>query len=187
MNKVQLIAYGLAALSAFGGLAALLKPDAILAGMRRFPRSKYPAWILTTVAFVWAALEINAMYLGAFDQYKPLLAFLTPALILLCIFFMDELLAPRALGGLLTLIAGPILDAIRFFPNPSAPTPWRFPITVVCYIWIAYGIWLICCPYRFRTTIEWWTRFDPRLRIAGTLKLLFGIALAIIATKYYAS
>jgi len=185
MNALQTAGWLIGAAGILGGLGGLMMPDRIKAGLTAFPRSRTPGRVLVAIDLVWAALLINRMYLGSFDRFKPLLWVLTPLLIVLCIRYMDELLSPRALGGFLLLLAGPLLNLARFHPSPLDPTPWRLVITGLCYLWIIYGLFLLCTPYTFRKTAEWWLRFDPSLRLAGTLKLLFGVALTIIATLFY--
>lgn len=185
MTGLQMAGWLIGALSLLGGLLCLRAPERVKQWMIKFPRSRTPGRVLVTVDLVWSALLIHAMYLGAFDQAKPLLWVLTPLLIFLCIRYMDELLSPRALGGLLLLAAGPLLNLARFHPTPMDPTPWRLVITTLCYVWIVYGLWLLCAPYTFRRLNTWWLRRDPQLRAAGVMKLAFGIALIIISTLFY--
>lgn len=185
MNGLQIAGWLIGAAGVAGGLFCLARPERVKAELAAFPRSRTPGRVLLAIDLIWAALWINRMYLGSFDRFKPLLWVLTPLLIVLCIRYMDELLSPRALGGFLLLLAGPLLNLARFHPSPLDPTPWRLAMTTLCYLWIIYGLFLLCTPYTFRKTVEWWLRFDPNLRLAGSLKLLFGIAFLLISTLFY--
>ncbi|AKJ65095.1 hypothetical protein [Kiritimatiella glycovorans] len=185
MSGLLIAGLTVGAIAALSGAWALARPEQMLGALKAFPRDAKAAAVLTAVDLAWAAIELNRMYLGTFDRFKPALWILTPLLIFLCIKYMDELLAARALGGLLLLVAAPILDAVRWFPTAADPSPWRLVMAVLAYLWIAYGLLLLCAPYWFRKHLEWWTSFDPRLRVGGALKLLAGLALIVLSLCCY--
>lgn len=181
MSELSVVALliGLLAL-AIGGIS-LAAPARVLAGTERFPRSVWPGRILAAIDLVWAAYELTRMHLGMFDAWKVHLVWLTPVSIYLCIKFMDDLLSPRALGGLFLLAAGPVLDIARWHPSD-----WRLVITVIAYLWIVLGLTLLLEPW-------WFRRLMPRIagttarqvRIGGTLKAIFGLALIALAIFVY--
>ena len=185
MTTLQMIGFIIGGLAAFIGIMMLMKPQSMLDCIDVFPRSKYPARVLTVINMIWSAWLCTQMYLGWFDPYKWIFYVIAGCGILAIIKFLDELLAPRMLGGLLLLVASPILRTARFFPTPADPSPWRLVISVLCYIWIIYGIYLLCCPWGFRRVNEHWTKFDPNLKLGGFVKVTFGIALIIISALFY--
>ncbi|MFC1467437.1 hypothetical protein ACFLQY_01925 [Verrucomicrobiota bacterium] len=185
MTTLQMIGYIIGGLATFAGILMLTKPQAVLSKTDAFPRSKYPAWILTTINMIWAAWLCNQMYLGWFDPYKWIFYVAGGFGIVAIIRFLNELLAPRMLGAFLLLVASPCLRTARFFPTPMDPSPWRLVISVICYIWIIYGIYLLCCPWGFRRMNERWTKFDPNLKLGGFMKLAFGVALIAISALFY--
>ena len=85
-----------------------------------FSRNIPAAWILTALDVAWVAWIVFHASLGWFDPLKPALYILAPMSFLAMVFFMDELLAPRALGGLLLLLANPVLNSARWLE-----TEWR--------------------------------------------------------------
>lgn len=173
------IIIGLLALT--GGTAAVLAPAKVRAGAMAFPRSIWPGRILAAIDLVWAAYELTQMHLGMFDAWKVHLYWLTPAAIVLCIVYLDELLSPRALGGLLLLAAGPVLDAARWHPSD-----WRLIVTVIAYLWIFLGLVFLLSPWWFRRlAIRLTGSGDPLVRILGAVKAAAGIGLIALALLAY--
>lgn len=139
----------------------------------RFPRNAWLGRILVAVAMAWSLHLVWEMPLGWFDAYKVWLWVAGPVAYLLVIFFVDELLAARALGGLLLLIPSPLLDAARF--QESA---WRLAPVILAYVWVVCGIALVLAPYRFREWAQVLGRTDVRCRLMGVLFLGAGILFA---------
>lgn len=187
MTTLQMIGFIIGGLAVFCGIMMWAKPQAVLHGLEAFPRSKYPAWILTVINMAWSAWLCTRMYLGWFDAYNWVFYVIAAFGMLSIIKFLDELLAPRMLGGFLLLVASPILRTARFFPTPADPSPWRIVISIICYTWIIYGIYLLCCPWGFRRLNEKWLKLDPNLKLGGLMKLIAGIAILIISTLFYGS
>lgn len=120
------------------------------AWLQAFPRNRKWAVVLAALNTAWAAWWVYQMPLGRFAWIQPWLGLLALAAWWLTIRFMDELLAPRMLGGFLLLLAVPILNAARWHPSP-----WRLIVPVLVYIWVLWGMWLMLSPYRFRHSFEW--------------------------------
>lgn len=182
MNELQTISLLIGGLAAGSGCFMLMKPAVFIALIKAFPRNKMAACILTAIDLTLAAIYINRMYLGAFDSWKPGLFAAVPIIWFLCVKYMDELLAARALGGLLLLVANPILRAARWAPECGN---WWKVISALAYIWIVYGLILLTKPYHFRKQMECWLKFDPSLKRGGLIKLFCGIAIAILAIGVY--
>jgi len=170
---------GLLALTV-GGIS-LAAPARVRTGLAAFPRSIWPGRILAAIDLAWAAYELSLMHLGMFDAWKVNLFWLTPIAIALCVVYLDELLSPRALGGLLLLAAGPVLDAARWHPSD-----WRLIVTVIAYLWILLGLVFLLSPWWFRRISIWMTgRGDNAVRITGAIKAAVGLGLIALALLVY--
>lgn len=181
MSELSIAAMIIGTLALTGGTISLLAPDKIRTGVAAFPRSIWPGRILATVDLIWAAYELTQMHLGMFDAWKVHLYWLTPVAIYLCITYLDELLSPRALGGLLLLAAGPVLDAARWHPSN-----WRLIVTVLAYLWILLGLVFLLSPWWFRRIALWLTGSgNNAVRITGALKAFAGIGLILLALLVY--
>ena len=177
----------------------LARPHQVRIALNRFPRDRLAGRLLTAAALFWTVLLLYHTDFGGFNwlkhlpiRYVPWLealtgtpfAFLQHTVVwagalayILIVKYMDELLAPRALGGLLLLIPSPLLDAARWLD-----TNWRWIIALVAYALVIQGIVLVLSPYRFRQVANWLVN-NPRHRIltarAGLASsaLLFVLAL----------
>ncbi len=161
-----------------GGLS-LLFPAPVRAGLVKFPRSVWPGRILLAVDMVWSAWAVNQMHFGGFDSAKVHLYWLAPVCIVLGCLYLEELLSVRALGGLLLLAAGPMLNVARF--HPSA---WRLVIPVLAYVWIIVGLFFLLCPWWFRRMTER-VRSDTAMRAWGAIRVLAGAGLIALALLVY--
>lgn len=166
-----------------------LAPGKAREAARAFPRNAMLGWLLTTVSLVWAAWLLYNVPLPRLDVFqriidlekmKPSLLVLTPLFIYLVGRFVDELLAARALGGILILIPAPILDAIRWPTNSL-----RLPVTILCYVLVIEGIVLILSPYLFRRQAERLLATDRSARITGIVGAVLGAALLALSLTVY--
>jgi len=90
--------------------------------------------------------------------------------------YVDDLLAPRALGAILLLAPSPILAMVR-----AADTQWSCAVAAVAYLMVAAGLVLVVSPYRFRTCAGNWTATDRRCRILAAALTAPALFLAILA------
>lgn len=181
MSELSVISFVIGLLALTGGAVSLLAPARIRAGVAAFPRSIWPGRILAVIDLIWAAYNLTLMHLGMFDSWKMNLYWMAPAAIFLCIKYLDELLSPRALGGFLLLIAGPVLSVARWHPSE-----WRLVITVMAYLWILLGLTFLLSPWWFRRIAVFVTgRGDGAVRITGALKALLGFGLIALALLVY--
>jgi len=162
------------------GLSILLLPQRTRQVAKMFPRSRWPAWILTAIDLAWVAFVIHGAHLGRFEFVKPFIYPMAPIAFFLVIYYMDELLAPRALGGLLLLVSNPILNAARWYD-----TSWRLYMVVLVYIWVIVGMILVLSPFRFRKTMELILKNDAVCRISGMVGTLIGLSAVILAITLY--
>ena len=141
-------------------------PAATRRGLNAFPRSRGPGWGLTAVAVFWVAWVIKHAALGRFEGLKPFVPVVAVALFAAVVYFLDELLSPRALGALLLLVANPILMGVRW-----AESSWRYVPVVIAYAWVVAGCALLLHPWLFRKIgLRFW-KTDAALRRLGWLKL----------------
>ncbi|MFA7256596.1 MAG: DUF2065 family protein [Kiritimatiellales bacterium] len=181
MSELSVVSLLIGLLALSVGLLSLLVPARVRAGLAAFPRSIWPGRILASIDLVWAAYELSRMHLGMFDAWKVHLYWLTPVAIYLCIKYLDELLSPRALGGLFLLAAGPVLAAARWHPSE-----WRLIITVLAYLWIALGLLFLLSPWWFRRLVPRIAGTnDTTVRISGAIKALAGLGLITLALLVY--
>ena len=135
---------------------------------------------MTAVDLAWSAWLVMHMSLGPFDRYKPALYVVGPVLFFLVVFLMDELLAARALGGLLILIPSPLLDVARWHESE-----FRLVVTVFAYALVIAGIVLVLCPYMFRKATVWMTRSNAGCRAGGIFGLALGLLIMALALTVY--
>lgn len=169
------IACGGGALTVLAGLAGLLAPAPVRAGLNRFPRHAGAGRLLAGLALVWVAWIVLHAQLGRFAWLKPGVYVLAPVSFALMVLFMDELLAVRALGGVLLLLGDPILDAIRWHDSP-----WRLVVTTLTYIMVTAGMMLVLSPYYFRTWAGALAGSPARCRLTGAALCLLGVALIVL-------
>ena len=162
----------LGALGVLAGLLVLRFPAALRAGLAAFPRSKWPGWILTAVCVFWVAWVIRHAALGRFEVVKPLIPVLALVGFGAIVWFLDELLAPRALGGLLLLLANPMLNGVRW-----SDSAWRFAVVLIAYAWVIAGCILMLHPWGFRRLAGKFAGSAGWLRAAGWGKVLGGAVL----------
>lgn len=179
MLSLAVVASILGILTIGAGLFMVGAPALVRRGVESFPRSVWPGRILLAVDMVWSAYAVTQMHLGGFDAAKVHLYWLAPLCIILGCLYLDDLLSVRALGGLLLLVAGPLLGIARF--HPSA---WRLVITVMCYLWIIAGLFWVLEPWWFRR-VGSLIRSDSAMRACGAVKTLAGIGFIILAITVY--
>lgn len=180
MSQLAVITLILGILALAGGLSGVFAPEPILRAVEKFPRSVWPGRLLAAVDFVWAALALVPMHLGHFDAWKIHLYWLAPVCIFLCVKYMNDLLSPRALGGLLLLAAGVVLNIARW--HPSA---WRLVMVLLAYSWIGFGLSWLLEPWWFRRIARFVLKTEKTVRLCGFFKALFGIGLLLLALFVY--
>lgn len=160
----------------------LLLPSVSRRVLAAFPRSVWPGRFLVVLDLAWVAYVVKNdphPWLPFFELIRPYIYWAAPVIVILIIVLLDELLSPRALGGLLLLVANPVLNAIRWHPSP-----FRLFMALLAYCWVVAGIILVLSPYRFRKAFAFWIENDARCRVMGLLTmvvggLLFGVSLLV--------
>lgn len=155
----------------------LLRPAAAREWLKGFPRSTVAGCILALAAVAWSGTLLYRSSLLAWTPWaRQAVLFVFPAVYLLVVAFMRELLAARAFGGLLLLAPKIVIDAAAWHHE----TAWRLPLLALAYAWIVYGAVLVVIPYFFRKTVEVTARNDTRLRIVSASGLLFGAGIVCL-------
>ena len=157
-------------------ILSLLAPQALQRGLKTFPRSVWPARILLVVCALWSAWLIHITPMGTLASYKKFMLGFTPIGAWLIYKHLDELLAPRALGGVLIFVAAPLLDGLRDWD-----LAWRLISTVTVYIMVIKGMTLVLFPYMFRKSVEFW---DAR---PGLWKMMPFVALIYAVIQFFAA
>jgi len=181
MSKLSIVALLIGLLALTVGGVSMLIPARVRAGLAAFPRSIWPGRILAAIDLVWAAYALSLMHLGMFDAWKVHLYWLVPVAIFLCVKYLDELLSPRALGGLFLLAAGPVLNIARWHSSE-----WRLVVAVIAYVWILLGLTFLLSPWWFRRLVPWIAGPNDRaVQIGGAIKALLGLGLIALALLVY--
>lgn len=170
MSDLAVIAliFGGCLTSVYGWFVAA--PEAALSWLKKFPRNAPAGWVLTVVDMAWVTWRLYQTPLGRFEHLRPGLYILVPVVTILIIKCMDELLAPRALGGLFLLLGSPLIEAARL--NDSK---WSLVITVLAYIMVVKGIVLVLNPYQLRKKQEKFISSPSACRNWGIVGLVISL------------
>ncbi len=162
------------------GLPGVIMPAKTQSLAAHIPRSFPAGVVLLAIDLVWTVWLVATMEMGEFQTFrKPLLTIL-PIGFLLCLRFVDEFLAVRALGILCLLAAEPLLDAAFLRDDVG-----RLAVTIFAYILVVLGIIWVTMPYLLRDQISWSSRSQWRWRGLHVLCLVYGVTvLGLALTKY---
>lgn len=177
---LQWIAIIFGALATAGGLAGVLRPELVKKAVALFPRSIVPAWIFAALCCWLGAKEALGMNMGFLDAYKKYIYILSPAVFVASVVYMKELLAPRALGGFLLLVAVPILQIARWHESPL-----RLVVVILVYLWIIYGLVLLMSPWWFRKLSAPVMENESRFKAIAFGKTALGIVLLLLGLFVY--
>lgn len=180
MNKLTMLTLVLAAVTLPLYAGFVFKPALMREGMRRFPRAVWIGRGLAVLAVAWAAWVLRDLPLGRFESLKHWLVPVALGFGGLVCYYMEELLAPRALGALLLLYPAPLLGAARLHDSR-----WSVIMSLVAYAMIVKGMVLLLSPYMFRQMTEKFLKTDTACRLAGAGGLVFDAVLALLALLVY--
>ncbi len=157
------------------GVPIVVAPDAMSRMYRAFPRNRLAAGLLNVVAWIWAGYALWTMGLDIIEPYKRLIPFAVLVCIPLSWFWLENLLACRALGALLVLFPYELLHVARVHPSP-----WRLVVVAVAYACIVKGMILLLYPWKLRQTVVWLSDRKVLFRLAGGVQILLGLGLVIL-------
>ncbi len=177
----------LAVITVFAGLCLLALglplaafPRRTMETLERFPRNVNAGRVLATAALAWALWMLLNAQINWVNEHRRLVYILAPAAWFLVMFFMDELLAPRALGGIMLLAPMPILDAAFLESSPK-----RLVMVILAYLLAIAGMVLVWSPYMFRKTAARCLATTGQHRAWSGALLLGGLALIALGLSGY--
>jgi hypothetical protein len=176
--SLHLVGLTIGAFVLLAHLYALLRPTDSQKFLLKLPRSRMAGIILLAIDAVWSFWLISSMDLEEFAWLRPYVQLAIPVLFFLTIFFVDELLAARALGIFAMLIAEPMISSA--FLRPEV---WRLLIVFLAYVWLTLGMFWVGKPYLLRDQITWVTKSVLRWRIATALGVAWGALILGFALK----
>ena len=181
MTNLAIATCALGGVKIAGCLGSLYAPDQARRALNGFSRHEVSGWFLTAVDLFWAGwLVLHTPPFSGMPRIEPLVYVGAPLLFFVLVTFMDELLAPRAMGGFLLLLATPILDGARWHASGLAVV-----MTVIAYLMVIFGMVLVVSPYRLRQLIAYLTRDRRRFRQSNLLGLVVGIILVTLGLTAY--
>ena len=161
-------------------LPGLIKPGLVQIWLKRFPRSSVGGIVLLSLVLVWSFWLLATMEMGEFSSFRRPLMIVLPIGYVLVLRFVEEFLAPRALGILCLLAAEPLLEAAFFRYETS-----RLFLTVLAYLMIIAGLFWVTMPYLLRDQINWSTQTKARWHTVHGIAALYGITILACAFTQY--
>ena len=161
-------------------LYAMQKGDQVKAFLKAFPRNYTWGAILLTIDFIWGMMCLANMDMGEFYTMRSWFLYLVPVGFVLVLTFVKEFLAVRALGALLLLVAGAVLEAAFLKPQFS-----RLLLPTIAYVWIIAGLYFVGMPYLMRDWITWVTATSARWNLATIGGIAYGAILLVAAVLWY--
>ena len=157
-----------------------LRADLLRATISGFPRSKYAGWLLTALCCFFGTREAMLMNMGGLNDYKSLIYIISPLVFFGSVTCLKELLAARALGGLLCLISVPVVR-LAVFSNSE----YFQVITVLAYCWVIVGLVWLMAPWQFRQMHQWVFSKKNVYYFLISLKLFIGILFIYLSLNFY--
>jgi len=170
MGLLLLVAHGFAA----------LQPVYIQQWLKQLPRSRFWGMAILGVDAVWGWLLVYFLDMGEFSAFQRPVLVLIPIAYYLCIRYVEEFLAVRALGIFCLLAAEPLLCAAFLKPPTS-----RLLLVVLAYAWIVIGMVWIAIPYVLRDQIQWLQKSVLRWWSAVVGGLVYGMLILVAALLWY--
>jgi hypothetical protein len=170
----------LGVLTLIGGLVGIVRPKLVERFSELFPRSVFPAWVLTALCCWLGAREALGMNMGFLDSYKVCIYVLAPVVFIASLVYLKELLAPRALGGFLLLISVPIIRTATLSEKPMFQV-----VVTLMYLLIIYGLVLMMSPWWFRKFYQAVLANKLICKAATVCKATLGIALILLGIFAY--
>lgn len=163
-----------------GHVFALLKSGQAQAFLKAFPRNYGWGVALLSIDFVWGMMCLANMDMGEFYTMRHYFLYLVPVGFVLVLVYVKEFLAVRALGTLLLLVAGIVLQAAFLQPQTS-----RLLLPIISYAWIIAGLFFVGMPYLMRDWVAWVTANPLRWKAATVGGVAYGAVLLVAALLWY--
>ena len=158
----------------------VLKPAALAAAARKFPRHIPIGVALMLLATVWFVFNVSQESLSDFTRMKSLFYLLFAAVGLGSCVFVHDFLAVRGLAVVLLLLGKLMVDTARW-----ADTEWRLVIVTWAYVMVVAGMWFTVAPWRLRDLIGWATATEQRTRMLSAARLAFGLFVLLLGLTVF--
>jgi hypothetical protein len=155
---------------------AWLKQLEVQSFLQKFPRHYGWGVVLLSIGFAWSMMALSYMDMGEFFFLRTYLLLLVPVAFGLVLMYVREFLAVRALGCLMLLLAGLMLEAAFLKPQIS-----RLLLPILAYIWIFVGMFFVGMPYTMRDFVTWVTAKQSRWTAATLAGLAYGALVLMVA------
>jgi hypothetical protein len=159
---------------------ALLTTDKTQRFLKDFPRNYIWGVVLLTIAFAWGMLCMSYMDMGEFHTMRGTFLKLIPVSFALVLYFVREFLAVRALGCLMLLVSGVVLQAAFLQPPVS-----RLLLPALAYVWIIAGLYFVGMPYLMRDAVNWVTANAARWKLAVLGGIGYGAVVLVAALLWW--
>ena len=153
----------------------LVNPKGFAAGVRKFPRSLPWGYALMILATAWFLYYLSLETNSDIAPYKKYLYAGFGFVGIASCFYVKDFLAVRGLAVVSLMLAKLMVDTARW-----AETDWRWVISGWAYVLVIAGMWFTISPWRLRDLLNWGTATDARVKIGCTLRLAFGLFVAIL-------
>jgi hypothetical protein len=164
----------------FSHLYAWFKSTEAKLFLQKFPRN-YPLGIaILFLALLWVLMCLKHMDMGEFYHLREQLLIGVPIFFVLIVIYVREYLSVRALGCLLLLAAGPLLEAAFLQPQLS-----RLLLPALAYVWIIAGMFFIGMPFLLRDAIQWVLAKESRWKLATISGVAYGILILSAAVLFW--
>lgn len=145
-----------------------------------FSRNIFLGRVLALLCCILAAREAYLMNMGGLNQYKHIIFYIAPIVFFCACIYMKELLAARALGGILCLVSVPIvkvasLSGVNYFQA----------ISLLCYLWVLIGMTLLLSPWQFRKISKRLMQGSKQYRAFMCTHIFLGIILITLGIFIY--
>lgn len=178
--RLSTLAVALGLLALCNGLYGVLKPGALGATLRKFPRSPIWGFFLMGLGTAWFLWNLSNESISDFAAYKNIMLLGFGAVGVLTCIFVQDFLAVRGLAVVFLLLGKLMLDSARW--HDSA---WRLVIATWAYVLVVAGMWFTVSPWRLRDLIQWATASESRIRLASALRLALGALVLILGLTVF--
>lgn len=180
MSDLAFITVICGALVVAWSIGMVLWPRGTAAWVGAFPRHIWAGRILAAVDIIWSVWLLMQMGFAWVAAHHVLVYAAAPAAYILVILFVDDLLAARALGGLMLLAPLPILESAFVHPAMS-----RLVMVIFAYLLVIFGIVLVWSPFKWRKWTERWINRLPITRAVGVIGLIVGVGMLALGWRVY--
>ena len=165
------------------GLFMALKPGAASSALKAFPRASALGFVLTFVAWLWTAHELDVIGIEVFDRFLKAfpgeLWILAVVLAYLMCVWMPNLLPIRAVSAIMMLFPASLFPALRL-----EPSQWRLLPVIYAYIAAIVGMYSMFYPWHARRAIFWIASRTRAVVAFGAVLSAVGALFAVMGTVF---